>query len=343
MLVFMTDGLPTVGERNAEKIIANLAKEKRVDARIFPFGFGYDVNTLLLDKLGSENGGVSDYVQPKEDLEIKVSNFFTRVSSPVLSNVEIDLGGVEADLVYPRKPGDLFRGMQITMIGRYRNESDLRNVRLRLSGKTGSDTRSFTYEELSFPKETTANDFLPRLWATRRVGWLIEEIRVNGESKELKDEVVSLGTRYGIVTPYTSYLATDGSERGVGMGMGRPAASARVAMEARSGADAVQMSVQQNRMKANARLSPAREDEESILVRDTERNQFVANKNFLLKDGVWTDAEIATDSRLPMVKVKFGSEEYFELLTREPALGQYFALGEEVAVIYNEKIYQVEK
>ncbi|MBC7900799.1 MAG: VWA domain-containing protein [Saprospiraceae bacterium] len=94
MLVYMTDGLPTVGETNVEKIIDNLNKAKTVDVRIFPFGFGYDVNTALLDKLGSENSGISDYVQPKEDLEIKVSNFFTRVSSPVLSNLEIDMGPV---------------------------------------------------------------------------------------------------------------------------------------------------------------------------------------------------------------------------------------------------------
>ena len=98
MLVYMTDGLPTVGETNVEKIIDNLNKAKTVNVRIFPFGFGYDVNTLLLDKLGSENSGISDYVQPKEDLEIKVSNFFSRVSSPVLSDLELDLGAVERNL-----------------------------------------------------------------------------------------------------------------------------------------------------------------------------------------------------------------------------------------------------
>jgi len=45
--------------------------------------------------------------------------------------------------------------------------------------------------------------------ATRRVGWLMEQIRSNGEQQELRDEIVDLGTRYGIVTPYTSYLALE--------------------------------------------------------------------------------------------------------------------------------------
>src|SRR5262249_44799963 len=109
MLVFMTDGLPTVGETNTERIITNLQKEKNVDVRIFPFGFGYDVNTTLLDRLGSENNGISDYVQPKEDLEVKVSNFFQRVSSPVLADLDLDFGPVLTDYMYPRKITDLFR------------------------------------------------------------------------------------------------------------------------------------------------------------------------------------------------------------------------------------------
>src|SRR5690606_29013307 len=127
MLVFMTDGNPTVGITDAEKIVANLkaAKTNDVDVRIFPFGFGYDVNTALLDRIGTENSGISDYVQPKEDLEIKVSNFFSRVSSPVLANIDLDLGDLQADLVYPRQITDLFRGMQIAMIGRYKNSNDL--------------------------------------------------------------------------------------------------------------------------------------------------------------------------------------------------------------------------
>ena len=114
MLVFMTDGLPTVGETNVEKIISNLNRNaKKVDVRIFPFGFGYDVNTTLLDRLGSENNGISDYVQPKEDLEVKVSNFFSRVSSPVLSDLDLDFGPLLTEYTYPRKLTDLFRGMQL--------------------------------------------------------------------------------------------------------------------------------------------------------------------------------------------------------------------------------------
>ena len=348
MLVFMTDGLPTVGETNIDKINANLQKAKTIDVRIFPFGFGYDVNTALLDKLGSENSGISDYVQPKEDLEIKVSNFFARVSSPVLSDLELDLGDLQADLMYPRKLTDLFKGMQVAVMGRYKNANDLKNATIMLRGKTGRENRSFSYSNLEFPNREDDNDFLPRLWASRRVGWLIEQIRMNGETKELKDEIVDLGTRYGIVTPYTSYLATDGSVANAAptdsRQLGLLSERAAKKMAPKSGADAVRQSVQQNVMKENSYiLDGASGLEEQIIVRNTTQNQFVANKNFIQQSNVWVDAEFKPELRQTEVNLKFASEEYFALVTREKELAQYFALGEEVVVVWKNKVYRVTK
>ena len=112
--------------------------------------------------MGSENNGISDYVQPKEDLEVKVSNFFQRVSSPVLADLDLDFGPVLTEYMYPRKITDLFRGMQMTIIGRYKNASDLRDVTLKLTGKVGKETRSFNYPGLDFASKNDENDFLPR-------------------------------------------------------------------------------------------------------------------------------------------------------------------------------------
>ena len=210
ILIFMTDGLPTVGVTNAAQIVANCPGTARtLGQRLFTFGVGYDVNTALLDKLAAENGGVADYVEPKEDMEVKVSNFFAKVNYPVLTELKLDMAGVETDLVYPRAMPDLFRGSQVILIGRYRNPIDMDFVRLQLSGNSNGANKSFFYNNLRFPLREDANDFLPRLWATRRVGWLMEQVRTNGEQQELRDEIVDLGTRYGIVTPYTSYLALE--------------------------------------------------------------------------------------------------------------------------------------
>jgi len=349
MLVFMTDGLATVGETNTEKIIANLKAAKNVDVRIFPFGFGYDVNTTLLDRIGSENSGISDYVQPKEDLEIKVSNFFSKVSSPVLADLELDFGPVLAEYMYPRKLTDLFRGMQMTIIGRYKNTNDLKNITLRLTGKAGKESRAFNYSNLDFPVREDDNNFLPRLWASRRVGWLLEQIRNNGETKETRDEVIDLGTRYGLVTPYTSYLATDGSMANVSRDATmetRRALPAAKAIREKSGADAVQQSGRQNSMQMNTYVIDGAEDGDvtsQIIVRNTAVNQFVGNKNFINTDGVWIDSDLTETAKLPEVLIKFASDEYFRLVEKEKGIGQYLALGEQVVVVWKGKVYRISK
>lgn len=345
LLVFMTDGLPTVGEANVDKIIKNANAIKVDRLRLFTFGVGYDVNTTLLDKLADENSGVADYIEPKENLEVKVSNFFTKVNSPVLTGLDLDFGGVQTDLMYPRKLSDIFKGTQLTIIGRYKNISDIENVTLRLQGKTGSEVRTFNYKNLDFPARADKNDFLPRLWATRRVGWLVEQIRGNGENKELRDEIVDLGTRYGIVTPYTSYLATDGSERAMGFGSGpkdnfsmsrKAAAKPSPMVSAQSGADAVAASKRTRDMK----------EENSFLIADDEivktgSVKKVGVKTFYLENGVWIDSEFNETANLPEVKLKFADNKYFDTVASEKELGQYFALGEQVVVVWKGKVYRV--
>lgn len=90
---------------------------------------------------------------------------------------------VLTEYTYPRKLTDLFRGMQLTIIGRYKNTNDLKDITLRLTGMAGKERRTFTYQDLDFPNRNEENGFLPRLWASRRVGWLLEQVRSNGETK----------------------------------------------------------------------------------------------------------------------------------------------------------------
>jgi Ca-activated chloride channel family protein len=346
MLVFMTDGLPTVDETNVSKIIENVHKATKPGLRLFTFGVGYDVNTALLDKLAADNGGVADYIEPKEDLEVKVSNFFSKVNYPVLTDLQIDMGGAQTDLIYPRNIPDVFRGSQVMLIGRYSNAADLNSVQLRLTGKTGGSSRAYTYTNLSFPLRTESNDYLPRLWATRRVGWLMEQVRSNGEQKELRDEIVDLGTRYGIVTPYTSYLALEAAEvtsmRYVqdqamrpsgGLGnMNAPKSAPAPLTNLTTGVGAVQQS------------KLAREQQDAERLKDDTRTDAVrrvAGKTFYLIDGVWTDSELKAESHLPETTLTFGSDEYFALLKQNPKLGSYFALGERVAVVFEGRVYRV--
>ncbi len=359
MLVFMTDGLPTVGESNIEKIIANANQIKTENLRLFTFGVGYDVNTRLLDRLAAEHSGAADYVEPKENIEVKISNFFTKVNSPVLTGLEMDFGGVQIDGMYPRKLNDIFKGTQMTIIGRYKNNADLENISLRLTGKAGREWKTYVYPKLDFPLRAGVNDFLPRLWATRRVGWLMEQIRSNGEQKELRDEVVDLGTRYGIVTPYTSYLATDGSERMDSSISGRqinslPINGRRVPRKISrdksasgnaapiiadmTGAGAVAQSKESKRQQSAISLDGA--DNEAI---QTGALKKVGAKTFYLENDVWIDSEFKEEAKLTETRLIFASEKYFDLIAAEKELAPFFSLGEQVVVVWKGKIYRISK
>ena len=341
MLVFMTDGLPTVGESNVEKIIKNSKEIKVNGLRLFTFGVGYDVNTTLLDKLAAENAGTADYIEPKEDLEVKVGNFFTKVNSPVLTGLEMDFGTLQTDLMYPRSLTDIFKGTQLTIIGRYKNSSDIDNLTLRLSGRAGKENRTFNYTNLDFPMRNEKNDFLPRLWATRRVGWLIEQIRSNGDNKELRDEIVDLGTRYGIVTPYTSYLATDGSERqNQAMNRSVDGTSMNQSMPT-TGQGAVQASKSVRDKKESLSIREDETDKDLIVLQKSLRK--IGTKTFYLENDVWVDSEFKEEAKLPEIKLQFASNEFFDLITKEKDLAQYFSLGEKVVVVWKGKIYRITK
>lgn len=361
ILVFMTDGLPTVGVTNVSQIIDNVRKASKPGVRLFTFGVGYDVNTALLDKLASENGGVADYVEPKEDLEVKVSNFFTKVNHPVLTNLKLDMSTAQVDLVYPRAIPDLFRGSQVTLIGRYRNEANLISVRLTLTGDSGGSTRTYHYDELSFPVRNESNEYLPRLWATRRVGWLMEQVRSNGEQKELRDEIIDLGTRYGIVTPYTSYLALEPeNQRLLTLAPGAsPAPTPRRARGAGGfSRDGLRPPAKSSEAVANAAPSVAgdtgllavqeskrvREQQDLLKLKEETRTdavQRVHGKTFYLIEGVWTDSEFKAESNLKETAVTFGSEEYFALLKKYPKLANYLSLGERVVVVFEGRVYRI--
>ena len=110
MIVFATDGLPTIGERSPEKILARMKKENQQDVRLFVFGEGHDVDTKLLDLLASGNRGSSEYVLPDESIQEKIGKFFDRVGSPVMTDVQVFFEGVETRDVLPPSGGRSLQG-----------------------------------------------------------------------------------------------------------------------------------------------------------------------------------------------------------------------------------------
>jgi Ca-activated chloride channel family protein len=217
VVIFLTDGLPTIGTTDEEQILAGVKKASGGNVRVFCFGIGTDVNTHLLDNITEATRATSQYVLPEEDLEVKLSNFYAKIKEPVLASPTLKFtGDIRTTKLYPSALPDLFKGEQLVLVGRYSGKGSSAAV---IEGSVNGATHRFA-TDVKFPDESSENDFIPRLWATRRVGFLLDEIRLRGENKELKDEVTDLARKYGLVTPYTAYLILeDEARRGVPVAM----------------------------------------------------------------------------------------------------------------------------
>jgi Ca-activated chloride channel family protein len=331
ILIFLTDGKPTVGVTDTEKILNSIVKQNTKNTRIFVFGVGYEVNTHLLDRISGKNKGVSEYVKPEEDLEVKVSNFYEKISNPVLSDLEIDFGEIKVKDIYPKKLPDLFKGSQLIIFGRYSNDGD---IKITLTGKVGSEEKTYEYFA-QFPRKNLRNDFIPRLWATRKIGFLLDEIRLHGENKELVDEIINLSLTYGIMTPYTSFLVE------VDTDLGRPIAPAEELREN------FLESLTKNLFRASSGKEAIKSAETTQYMRDktrydsgSERVKSVDTKTFYLKgDGFWVDNAYSED--FEVMKVKYGSDLYFNLLFQNSKVGKYFALGKNVRFCLDGTCYEI--
>ncbi|HLC06060.1 MAG TPA: VIT domain-containing protein, partial [Anaerolineales bacterium] len=202
IVIFLTDGLPTEGVTEAEDILSDITRAAPSNLRLFAFGVGYDVDTYLLDSLAQGHHGTTSYVSPAQSIDEVVSGFYDKVSQPVLMDIELDFGEASAFDIFPDPLPDIFAGGQLVVAGRYRNPG---GEAIRLSGEINGLPKRFTYADQRF-RTSGGPDFLPRLWATRKIGYLLNQIRLKGPEQEIVDQIVKLSIRYGIVTPYTSYL-----------------------------------------------------------------------------------------------------------------------------------------
>ena len=215
-VLFLTDGLPTVGETAEAAIVKHSEEGNDARARVFAFGVGYDVNSRLLDKLARANFGLSQYVRPNEDIEASVSALYRKIGSPVVTDVKVTFDlerkndGDGINRRYPKESFDLFAGDQLVLVGRYHTEGV---AKVKLKGKIGDEEKAFEFPaELVAKSADDTNSFVAKLWATRRVGDIIDELDLKGRNEELVKELVSLATEHGIITPYTSFLADETSD-----------------------------------------------------------------------------------------------------------------------------------
>jgi len=286
----------------------------------------------LLDSLSQENHGATTYVKPNQEIDEIVSGFYSKITDPVLTDLYLDFGDITVYDVYPDPLPDLFSGSQLVLVGRYKGRG---TETIELHGEVNGEFQSFSYPEQRF-KAQGGPAFLPRLWATRKIGALLNAVRLNGAEEELIDQIVKLSIRYGIITPYTSYLVTEADTFGLDAQESIASEAYRKILATSApvfGADAVERAADEAAI-SSAEIPAALPKNSLDLVR-------IAGANtFRMLDGVWLDTRFEPVA-MDIIRVRFLSDEYFDLAALSENIAAAFALGERVLIVVNDVAYKV--
>lgn len=346
IIIFLTDGIPSVGEQAPDRI-AEEAGRRIGRNRIFTVGVGHDVNTYLLDRLAREGRGAAEYVAPDADVEAAVGSLAGKIQHPALVNLRIVESPVRLVQSYPAELPDLFYGEELVVFGRYRGEGKGTVV---IEGERNGRRERFTARAV-FPATDDDNDFVPKLWASRRIGELTRQIRIEGASRSLVDQVRDLGLRYGILTEYTSYLVQEPTSPDRPMLVPRDDVTTRQRLDGRTAQEAPTIGVQSApsaqtgagafaRADASAKMSSAGTVAEAERFAEHRLQDLSANsaqpvkrlgsKVFRLDGQVWVD--LAHNDSLTVTEVAPYSDAYFALARALPEVNQYLSAGDEIVI-----------
>ena len=366
MVIFLTDGLPTVGERSEVKIREAAKAANVYNRRVFTFGVGFDVNTPLLSAVARASRGAPTFVLPEEDVEAKVSQVYRRLTGPVLASPKVtaldENGNVTTLAVRELQPGelpDMFDGDQLVLLGQYTSDKPLH---LKLEGVYAGKPKAFEYK-FDTKSASMRNAFVGRLWAQRRIGGLVDQIRQasvdpvavknDPRTKELVEEIVRLSLQFGIMTEYTSFLATEPTVAGGG-GMRQPLPSLSdapaAAMESLTGRSTVRSGAasvnQEMNLKAQVELSTVNASNfymDSNMREVTSVGcQQVADQALFFRNSRWIDARIVDkENEKPDLTVEFGTPEFEKVLDQLVAEGRQSLIansGEMLLLVNNQRV-----
>jgi Ca-activated chloride channel family protein len=362
-ILFLTDGLPTVGKTSESIILKDAAAaNEQAKAHIFAMGIGYDVNVRLLDRLVGENRGVSSYVKEREALEPRISSLYGKLKNPVMTDLGLSFNGIRTKMTYPQSVPDLFEGDQIILVGRYDGSG---SATFDVSGTYAGKHQAFHYTaDFARTSDKFSYTFLEQLWAVRRIGFLLDQIQLNGRSTEVVDELVRLSRQYGIITPYTSFLADERTDladfavlnreasksasaliSNVSGAVGQINASNRAAMNAATVAPAASVPGMGAAQLGNSKLASYEANRTEHLV----SVQNVANRALYKRGQQWIDSSIAdrdiSKLNASAKTIAQFSDEYFRLAAANSAAdNQILATqqpGEELIVSIRGQIYRI--
>jgi Ca-activated chloride channel homolog len=364
MIIFITDGKPTIGETEEDKLLKIINDANMLKTRIFTFGIGYDINTHLLDKMTEATRSYRSYIAPDEDIEIKISNFYMKVQSPVLTDLKLTFdNNFIAAKIYPKDLPDLFKGSSLNVLGMYKGKG---KIKISLDGIMNKIAQKYQYE-MNVPEDNGRNAIIASLWAARRIGYLLDQVRLHGEDRELTDEITMLAKKFGIITPYTSYLIIEDERKLTSQNIIREkdqifsnnvkkqiedkTKSEFNGMKDKSGETSIRSSREIQSLNDSKNIQETKQGESRMNYRDNAGNEKnlasqirnINGRAVYQVEGTWIDSLIQKNTKLKVNVIRFASDEYFKLLLEKPETSGFLALGKNIRFVLDNRIYEIQE
>ncbi|XP_046333949.2 inter-alpha-trypsin inhibitor heavy chain H3-like isoform X1 [Haliotis rufescens] len=87
LIMFLTDGRATSGERNPNMVLQNVRSANKKDIPVYTLAFGKDADWELVKKLALQNFGITRRIYTDGDPARQIQNFYQEVSSAMLHGV----------------------------------------------------------------------------------------------------------------------------------------------------------------------------------------------------------------------------------------------------------------
>ncbi|KAL4227000.1 Inter-alpha-trypsin inhibitor heavy chain 3 [Mactra antiquata] len=231
IVVFLTDGAPTVGVRDFKKILNSIDSHNKDKIQIFSLAFGDDANFNFLKKISARNNAFARKIYEDSDAPLQLTGFYDEISDVLLSKVSFTYldDAVNLTSITQSQYPSFFDGSELVVSGRLNElEPDYNTLTMTVvgSGSNGIIELS-TSTEIDNPNKHTPPDFKTRLefstivektWAYLTIKKLMLEV-LRTENPLLKDEIKSeamrLALKYNFVTPLTSMVVTKPETRRV--------------------------------------------------------------------------------------------------------------------------------
>ncbi|XP_053809504.1 inter-alpha-trypsin inhibitor heavy chain H4 isoform X1 [Vidua chalybeata] len=215
MIILLTDGQPTSGERNVEVIQENVQKAINGKYALFCLGFGFDVSYKFLEKMALSNGGIARRIYENADAALQLQGFYQEVATPILMQIEMQYPENSIEGLTKNNFKLFFEGSEIIVSGKISNELDFLPVEI----KAQSHMSNFTLKEEANVKEKEQvfqnqkyifGNFIERLWAYLNIQQLLEEAisAQEEDQKALEAQALDLSLQYSFLTPLTSMVVT---------------------------------------------------------------------------------------------------------------------------------------